>query len=59
MIAGGDSVVSKVSEVTDGGLRLERFFLHSSLFFITFVFTQVFVQQQRGRSDDERASKRA
>ena len=29
MIAGGDSVVSKVSEVTDGGLRLERFFLHS------------------------------
>jgi len=30
MIAGGDSVVSKVSEVTDGGLRLERFFLQSN-----------------------------
>ena len=30
MIAGGDSVVSKVSEVTDGGLRVERFFLHSN-----------------------------
>jgi hypothetical protein len=30
MVTGGDSGVSKVSEVTDGGLRIERFFLHSN-----------------------------
>ncbi len=59
MIAGGDSVVSKVSEVTDGGLRLERFFLHSSLFFITFVFTHVFSSSERGATTSERARKRA